>query len=167
MNRNTQQVLVWGGLVATIIAAVFAPKSDQASVVEVRAKSGTSTMTSIPPQATATSGSLVVATLQPRRGGQEPVLFRVPPPPRPAFSLPQHLPPAPPPEPSLPNYSVIGRYDTGSRKSLLLRNGNDLVEANVGDTVGNGWRIAAISEDGIEFVSPTGHKQLLPVEDNH
>jgi len=177
MALNKRQWLIGGSLVLTLIATVMAPKPDDAGVVqplhggattaagEGDTPASTSVAASTAAAPVATDSDLHVLALLPRRGGKAITLFVTPPPPRPVRLPIQPFQPAAPVEPPLPSYSLIGRYDSGSGPLLLLVTGKDTVEAQVGDTVGNGWRIKSINDDDIVFVSPAGHEQLLPTGD--
>lgn len=169
MAVTRRQWLLGGSLVLTLIATVLAPKPDDASVVQPETGHASSTGASAPASMAATpvagDADLRVLALRPRHVAKASTLFVIPPPPRPVLLSPAALGPAVPVEAPLPAYSLIGRYDTGSSQTLLLASGKDTVEAQVGDTVGNGWRIKNISDDGIVFVSPLGHEQLLPTGD--
>jgi len=174
MAITRRQWLIGGSLALTLIATVMAPKPDDAGVVEPAGHGTTSADAgaAASPVAPAPSGSgagadtdLHVLALQPRPIAKGGTLFVTPPPPRPILLPSAPMGPAVPVEPPLPAYSLIGRYDNGSSQTLLLATGKDTVEAQVGDTVGNGWRLKSINDDGIVFVSPLGHEQLLPTGD--
>ena len=166
MALGKRQWILGFGLASTVIAAILAPEPEAANVVQPL-HAGSNTAVTKPDVATAlASADFHVMALLPRHGGRAATLFITPPRPRPVFVPALAVLPAAPVEPPLPAYNVIGRYDNGGgSQMLLLATGKDTVEAQVGDTVGNGWQIKSISDDGIVFVSPAGHEQLLPTGD--
>ena len=167
MAISKHQWMLGASLVLTVVAAVLAPEPDAATVVQPQRGVGTARKDLAASANAPELPDLHVLALLPRRGSKAATLFVTPPRPRPVFMPVPVMRPAMAVEPPLPVYNLIGRYDNGNGSQLLLlASGKDTVEAQVGDTVGNGWRIKNISDDGIVFVSPAGHEQLLPTGDN-
>ena len=171
MKPNRRQLLIYGGLLATVLAAVFAPSpedSEPQSAATVPPASGNA----VEPATTAPPTATVATALRPhpRTALQDPPrdLFHIERPPQPvaAAAAPQVTTPAPPPRPVAPPlpYTYMGRIrEQGQLSVFLTRNGKPYI-ARPGAVLDGQYRVDAIDPPLLEFTYlPLAQKQTLNI----
>lgn len=180
---NGSRLLLALGLVATLLAAAFAPDPGESLVAPTprAAAPGAGRPTETP----ATSGSVAargrpadvdVLAIRPRDAVDEaPAAFgapiRPPAPPRPvpvAASAPHaaaSLPPPPPPPqaPALP-FRVLGRYVDGGEETLFLQHAERAVAVRVGDVLDGQYRVESLAAGVLTLIYlPLNQRQTLDI----
>ena len=167
MKPRLRQGLIYGGLLATALAAVLAPPpEDSATPGMVSAVSGHAAG-----PAAKTSARTVPATAllpQPRTALQDRPrdLFHIEPPPQPAAPRAASAAMAPPPPPMAPPlpYTYMGKMtEQGQLSVFLTRNGKPYV-ARAGEVLDGQYRVDAINPPLLEFTYlPLAQKQTLNI----
>lgn len=171
MKPRLRQILIYGGLLVTALAAVFAPPPEDSGPPSTAPAPATSGNT-IEPAAGPPSPTVTAAALrpQPRTALQDRPrdLFHIPRPPQPvtARAARQVTAPAPPPRPVAPPlpYTYMGRItEQGQLSVFLTRNGKPYV-ARPGAVLDGKYRVDAIDPPLLEFTYlPLAQKQTLNI----
>ena len=169
MKPRMRQALIYGSLLATALAAIFAPKPEDSETQPVGSRPQGSGQAAVPAVATQAPPEVVTALLpRPRTSLQHKPrdLFHVEPPPQPVVarvSPEAMVPPPPPMAPPLP-YTYMGKLaEQGQFSVFLTRNGKPYV-ARPGDVLDGQYRVDAIDPPVLELTYlPLAQKQTLNI----
>jgi hypothetical protein len=172
MKPRTRQMLIYGGLLATVLAAVLAPPPDDSAPQPVTATSAAGEAVESRAAASSPDRAPVTVALrpQPRKAlqGDPRDLFHIARPPQ-AVAAPvagQTAATAPPPRPVAPPlpYTYMGRItEQGQLSVFLTRNGKPYV-ARPGAVLDGQYRVDAIEPPLLEFTYlPLAQKQTLNI----
>ena len=168
MKPRVRQVLIYGGLLATALAAIFAPPPEDGETQPgtVSAVSGNA----VGPAAKTPSRTVVATALLPQARAtlqdRPRDLFHIEPPPQPpaaSRAAPAAMTPPPPMAPPLP-YTYMGKMaEQGQLSVFLTRNGKPYI-ARTGEVLDGQYRVDAIKPPLLEFTYlPLAQKQTLNI----
>lgn len=169
MKPRVRQALIYGSLLATALAAIFAPAPEDGETQPAGRTMPVGDQAALPAVAMPAPREVVTTLLpQPRAGLQHKPrdLFHIEPPPRPVVASvsPAALAPPPPPmAPPLP-YTYMGKLaEQGQFSVFLTRNGKPYV-ARPGDVLDGQYRVDAIDPPVLELTYlPLAQKQTLNI----
>lgn len=169
MKPRARQALLYGGLLATALAAIFAPPPDDSETQPEGIVAPISNNAAEPIAKTPSSPVVASALLpQPRTALEDRPrdLFHIEPPPQPVAARASSEAMAPPPKPMAPPlpYTYMGKVvDQGQLSVFLTRNGKPYV-ARPGDVLDGQYRVDAINPPVLELTYlPLEQKQTLNI----
>lgn len=153
-------------LVATLVAAYFAPEPESGLVAPAKRQDVVSPRT-VPAQSRVPSseGALEVLSIKPRAStGEEPgvlgaMQWVAPPPPPP----PKVEPPPPPQAPPLP-FKVLGQYEENGAAGVFLLHRDQSLVVREGDTLLDVYKVESLKDGVLTFLYlPLNQRQTLTV----
>jgi hypothetical protein len=167
MKLTSRSLIVWSALVATLAAAVFAPKTPGSNAADIVASTVRQAHQSRS-QAPVPADPDAVLELKPRDTGSAPIgsfSSTIWPAPKPAAvrreAPPPAAPPAPPTAPPLP-FRVVGRYIAQGQSTVFMQYNDRTVLATEGMVIDDHYRVDSISATQIALIYlPLNERQTL------